>query len=411
MIESFFAHERVRTRLRQKPFGPYIESLAARLVEEGYTRTQGQVELRSAAAFGRWLVERGLALQDARDYAASYIGRIGRYRNGKKPQAATSVGHFLQHLQENGVLRAAATPAPDTAEAWLAKFDDHLVRVAGTVRGTRSLYIRVAKRLLKARYGDAPPTWSSLTAQDIADFVLREAFRNEGPPRRAAVTATRAFLRFLIFSGHIAPGLLAAAPPVREWKLASLPRFISSGDVARVLASVDDKSVLGLRDKAILLILARLGLRAGEVAQLDLEDIDWPQARIVVRGSKTLRGRCLPLPHDIGTAIVQYLKEARPKAGGRSVFLRHIAPRRRLTTQAVTALAGRYLRRAGVKASRMGAHALRHTVATELVRHGATFKEVADVLGHQCLQTTQVYAKLDMTALSGVGLPWPGGVQ
>lgn len=405
MIESFYADAAVCAGLREGPLGPFMEPLAAILTKEGYSRDHGRRGLRVAQAFGKWLAKEDIPLTDAALHTDRFFCEIG-----KRPRLSRSLEFLLQILRDQGVLRAEARLSSSKPD-WLVDYEDYLQRVAAVAPGTQTIYVRVAKRLVDARYGNGVPEWSALDAEEVAGFVMQQTTQNGGTPRRGVATATRAFLRSLVFSGKIAPGLLGSVPSVREWRLASLPKHLSPGDAARVLGSVNERSVTALRDRAILKILARLGLRAGEVAQLDLEDIDWRGARLLVRPTKTLRERSLPLPQDVGTAIVRYLKSGRPRVLERALFLRGTAPRRRLTSSAVTGIVVRHLRRANVRAGRMGAHALRHTVATEMVRHGATFKEVADVLGHQSLRTTQVYAKLDMPALSGVALPWPGGTQ
>jgi site-specific recombinase XerD len=274
-------------------------------------------------------------------------------------------------------------------------------------------YVRIVRRFIERCYGSASPDWLTLRPQHIRDFLTEQmSLLAKSPSRSAPVTAMRAFLKMLVSLGLMNPSLLAALPVVRVWRLASIPRYLSPDEVARVLSSVDEGSLAGLRDKALLLTLARLGMRAGEVASLDLDDIDWQEGRILVRAGKTRRERCLPLSQELGTAFVRYLREARPKTSNRALFLSISAPRRRITSHAITAMATRYLTRADVTPSRLGAHSLRHSIATQLVRRGASFKEVADILGHQQLRSTQVYAKLDLASLARIAMPWPrGGVR
>lgn len=410
MIGSFFAHEGTCAQLSAGPLGPHIESLAARLVEEGFSKDSALRELRAAATFGRWLADQGVALDEANEHVEDYIARLGG-EAGERRRAATGVEHFVEVLRERGVLRPSATPQKEEGELWIAAFDEYLLQVASVASGTRTQYLRVAKRFVEGRFGNAPPVWSALTPDDITGFVLRDASRRRGTGRRGAVAGTKALLKFLIISEEIPPGLMGAVPRVRECRLTSLPRYLSREEVARLLSSVDEGRAAGLRDKAILLTLVRLGLRASEVVHLDLDDVKWTEALIVVRSSKVLRERCLPLPHEVGAAIARYLKQPRPRIAERALYIRCLAPRRRLTSSAVTALVIRHLGRLGVKMRPLGAHTLRHTIATELVRHGATFKDVADLLGHRRLASTQVYAKLDLASLGQVGLPWPGGAQ
>jgi integrase/recombinase XerD len=216
------------------------------------------------------------------------------------------------------------------------------------------------------------------------------------------------FVRFLIADGHCAVGLDAAIPPVAHWRLAALPRFLQPDDVERVIASCDPASPVGRRDRAILLLLARLGLRAGDVAHLRLSDIDWRKAWIHVCG-KSRRETRLPLSQEVGQAIVAYLQDGRPRTTIDAVFVRCRAPLRALDSQgAVTAIVARALRRAGVaRPSRGAAHLLRHSVATSMLRHGASLQEIGVLLRHRSIETTQIYAKVDVTALRSIAQLWP----
>lgn len=413
MFESFFIPRNVCERLQEEPLGQHFEALAVRLVQDGYSPRQIGRELRGALAFGHWLMERRLTPADAGDVARMYLDQLGVGSNGRRPQAALGVAHLVSVLRQPDAPLNVRPAWPGETDAWISKFDQHLERVVGLALRTRVNYVRIVRRFIKRCYGNASPEWLTLQPEHIRDFLTEQmSLLAKSPSRSAPVTAIRAFLKLLVTSGLIHASLLAALPVVRVWRLASIPRHLSPDEVAWVLSSVDERSPTGIRDRAILLTLARLGMRAGEVACLDLDDIDWRDGRILVRSGKTHRERCLPLSPELGTAFVRYLQEARPKTSYRAVFLAINAPRRRITSHAITAMATRYLTRAGVNPSRLGAHCLRHSVATQLVRGGASFKEVADILGHQQLRSTQVYAKLDLSSLARIAMPWPkGGVR
>jgi len=218
-------------------------------------------------------------------------------------------------------------------------------------------------------------------------------------------------LRFLVSEGQVTKGLEAAVPMPRQWALASLPHHLSKEQVSQVLAVCRNTKPNELRNTAVVLLLARLGLRAGEVASLCLEDIHWAEGRLLIRAGKSHRERTLPLGEQIGQALVEYLQHRRPCALHRHVFLQCHAPYGPLTNVAISHIARRALQRTGITVTHPGAHAFRHTVATEMVRGGASFPQVADVLGHESLQTTAIYAKLDLDSLSQLALPWPGGEQ
>jgi site-specific recombinase XerD len=223
--------------------------------------------------------------------------------------------------------------------------------------------------------------------------------------------AVRSFLRFLVGCGELSPGLEAAAPTPRQWTHAPLPQRLTTEEVDRVLVAATGETPKALRNHALLLLLARLGLRAQEVAALCLDDLDWHAGRILIRPGKTHQARVLPLVPDVGQAVAAYLyRGRRPATTSRHVFLACRAPFHPLIdATAISRIATRALRRAGVTGHlRLGAHTFRHTAASQMVNRGASFKEVADVLGHRSLQTTEIYAKLDLDALVAVALPWMG---
>jgi site-specific recombinase XerD len=269
----------------------------------------------------------------------------------------------------------------------------------------------VVRGFIAFRFADRAPDWGLLSPADPRGYVVDVVNRRDGRPSGETVVGVRSLLRYLIFLGVIGEEYLTAIPPTRRWRLASLPRYISREDVRRVLDACSGATRVEVRDKAILLLLASAAMRGGEVARLDLDDVDWRRGSFLVRTPKNHRQRCLPLAEDTGRAIIAYLKQARPRVSSRAMFLTDVVPHRRIKAAHVSEIAAIYMKRANVVASHLGAHALRHTAATEMVRGGATFKEVADVLGHRNLATTQVYAKLDLPSLAAVAMPWPGGVR
>ncbi len=298
--------------------------------------------------------------------------------------------------------------SPMGAAQWLKQFDDHLSRVQGLALSSRRNYCFFVGRFLASYCGTAAPDWSSLRGEDLAIFVHREASRLKRHARGGPATAIRALLRYLVFVGAIRVGLEAAIPQIPRWKHAALPRYLSAAEVERVLASVSDDTPKARRDHAILLLLARTGMRAVEVAQLKLDDIDWREGNLWIRSGKSRRERRLPLVQDVGAALCAYLEHGRAPCPSRTVFLRVLSPFDPLhDSAAVCKIARRALTRAGIINSPAAAHLFRHSSATRMIRSGASFKEIADVLGHASLKTTAIYAKLDLAALSLVSLPWP----
>ncbi len=270
--------------------------------------------------------------------------------------------------------------------------------------GTVGLYEPVARLFLEERSEPIAEDLARLSGREIHAFVLREARQRRQRAAEMMVCALRALLRFLHVQGWIATPLATAVPSVRK-RREGLPRGLAAEQVRLLLASCDRDTPAGRRDFAILMLLARLGLRRGEVAALELDDVDWRAGEIVIRGKGSRIDR-LPLPGDVGEALVDYLRHGRPRGFGRRLVLPARAPYRELSPGAVTAVVVRACKRAGI--APVGAHRLRHTIASELLRRGAPLPEIGQLLRHQSIDTTAIYAKVDRSALSRLALAWPG---
>jgi len=299
-----------------------------------------------------------------------------------------------------------------SAERILNEYAQYLDRTLGAALSTQRGYLYFARQFLTYAFKSLDPDWKALRAESIAQFVQQEATSRKGNGRTIPGYATRAFLRYLVLRGFLPAGIEAVVPVIRVWAHTSLPGHLSTEEIARLLAVSADGSAIGKRNYAILTLLARLGIRALEVARLQLDDIDWFQGSILIRAGKSHRDRLLPLSEDVGQALLDYLRGNRPTTLHRELFLGGYAPYRPLrTASAITHIVQRLLKRAGIERRSSGAHLFRHTAASQLINRGASFKEVADILGHRSLQTTGIYAKLDLEALSKVALPWPGSAQ
>ncbi|MBV9416377.1 MAG: tyrosine-type recombinase/integrase [Solirubrobacterales bacterium] len=296
-----------------------------------------------------------------------------------------------------------------TLDALVEAYRLHQRRTRGLREGTLDGYERLVRAFVRAALGDDPIDPSRLCSGDVVGFVVAMQARFSPCSMKAVRTALRSFFRFLRFEGLCDEWLERVVPRVAHWRLSTLPRYLSDGQLARLLASLDGSTPHGCRDRAIVLCLASLGLRPGEVANLCLEDIDWRGGSVRLRERKTRQGAVVPLPRDAGRAIVAYLREERPVTEERRVFVKlHGAARGQpLSGNTVSAVVVRALERAGVQSPLAGGYVLRHTVASRLVRRGASLKEVADFLGHRSLDTTAIYAKLDLAALREAALPWP----
>lgn len=296
-----------------------------------------------------------------------------------------------------------------TLDALIEAFEQHQRRTRGLRDQTLHGYACFVRGLIREALGDDPIDVRRLGTSDVIRFVCTMTGRFSPRSMKAVSTALRSLFRFLRTEGVCDGRLEAAIPAVAHWRLSSLPRCLSDEQLEAVLASFGGSTPCVLRDRAIVLCLATLGLRPGEVAELRLEDIDWRRGTIQLRTRKTRRGEVLPLPRDAGRALVDYLRRERPKTGERRVFVQRLGHRRGapVSSGVVSAAVVRALRRAGVEAPLEGAYIFRHTVASRMVRRGVSLKEVGDFLGHRSLDTTMIYAKLDVPALSEVALPWP----
>jgi len=314
---------------------------------------------------------------------------------------------LVGYLRRAGVAAVPGEPAAGGALDFLAvQYCGYLVSERAVTAPVAGQYARLAREFLAACAQPGGPGLGGLSAAWVTDYVVAQCRGRPPGSAKFVVTALRSLLRFLFLAGHTRGQLAGAVPAVAHWGAGSLPRALSPQTVAALLASCDDATLAGRRDRAILALLARLGLRAGEVAGLELGDLDWAAGEISVRGKGSRRER-LPLPADVGEALVVYLHGGRPRRGCRSVFLRLNAPIEGLTVPAVTTVVYRACARAGLP--RAGAHRLRHSAASAMLAGGGTLTEVGQVLRHVRLGTTAIYAKIDQAALRDLARPWPGG--
>jgi site-specific recombinase XerD len=336
---------------------------------------------------------------------------VTRRRRNKTRRGDRATGHqLLEHLRGLEEIAAAVQGIDRTPLACLTReFEEFLHAERGLASSTVCDYSDTARDFLADRFRGQALHLERLRARDLHNFVLREIRRVSRSHGKGAVTALRSFLRFLLQRGAIHTDLVRTLPGVATWRLSHLPKSLPPEQVEQLLACCDRSTPTGKRDYAILLLLARLGLRGGEVLAMTLEDLDWERGEIVVRG-KGQRLERLPLPAKVGAALACYLREVRPARATRRVFIRMKAPLQGLAgPSAICCIVRRALRRAGLNPELKGAHLLRHSLATNLLRRGASLGEIGQLLRHQQPTTTQIYAKVDIAALRGIALPWPGG--
>jgi site-specific recombinase XerD len=327
---------------------------------------------------------------------------------------AAALRHLLDFLRRERVIsteKKASVHLLTPAELCAQDYEQHLREARGLAKATIVNYVPFIRSFLKDRFGGATATLSLLCARDVVAFVQHQARRLHPKRAKLLTSALRSFLRYARYRGEVKLDLAAAVPIVPNWSMSSIPRAIEPDQVRQLLASIDRNTAVGRRDYAILLLLARLGLRSSEVAFLELDEIDWKAGQLSVRGKSGQRSD-LPLSTEVGKAIAAYLRYGRPPSSSRRVFLRAKAPIRGLLgPQAISSLVRHNLVRAGIQAPTHGAHQFRHGLATEMLRQGASLGEIGELLGHRNPQTTKIYTKVDLEALRTLALPWPGGVR
>ena len=416
MSKEAFTHPSVVVPHASELLGSYLDTLATALRDQHDAASTIRTHLREARAFGAWLTTQPYQLRDCNElllarYLHSCAPSVPVHKR-RRQRITAAIHRLLAHLRTAGVVAPPPVERlPETeVQQWLSRYGAYLDHVLGLAPTTRQKYLFFTTRLLQTLSHQGVITWSALTADTITAFVQADATPRQGFGPHGTATAVRSFLRFLVVQNRLPAGLDRAIPTIRRWSHAALPQHVSDTDIMRVLTCCADGTARGARNYAILLLLSRLGLRAKEVASLQLSDVDWINGSLLIRSSKTHAERLLPLAQDVGEALLAYLRIGRPATLSRHRFLEHTAPYRPLhTASAVTKIVKRLLAKAGITRQSSGAHLFRHTVATQLVNRGTSFKDVADVLGHHTLQTTALYAKLDLEALAQVALPWPGG--
>jgi integrase/recombinase XerD len=390
------------------PLTHYVDGFWQELVRLRYSPRAGSRHLWLAAHVSRWLDDHGLGAGDLSDRRVRAF-MVHRRRQGYAwPLSPRALHPLLEYLRGNGVApQAGPVAVTSPTDRLVKKYSDYLARERGLAASTIRGYGDFARRFIAGRPASIRLKWDKLKPADITDFVLREARRWSVGQVKNEVTALRSLLRYLHVEGRLANELASCVPAVAGWRLTGLPKALESDQVRPVLRACDPASAIGRRDGAIVRLLIRLGLRAGEAAALSLDDLDWRAGEIILRGKGRRESR-LPLPRDVGRALAAYLRQDRPRTSSRRVFFCSRAPCTPLTTGGLIAAVRRVLRRAGISG---GAHLLRHTAATQMLRHGASLPEIGHVLRHRHLDTTAIYAKVDFAALRTVAQPWPGGAR
>jgi integrase/recombinase XerD len=403
----------VLSRPPEGPLAVYLGSFAQWVSEQGYAASSLWQRVHLAACFSQWLGKHGVRLQNvSSEHPGLYLRhRAQRLQPGRSDSSA--LRHLMDFLRRQGVIASDRKPSCRLTQLdqCLKRFEQYLSEDRALSIATIVNYVPFIRAFLNNHFGKNPVTLKRLCASDVVKFVQREAPRLHLRRAKLLTSALRSFLQYARYRGDITLDLAAAVPTVANWSMTSIPRAIRSNQTRQLLASINRHTAVGRRDYAVLLLLARLGLRSSEVAFLELDDIGWEAGRLSVRGK---RGRRidLPLPNDVGKALAEYLQHGRPQSTSRRVFLRSKAPIRGFLTQcAIGSIVKHRLESAGIVAPTKGAHQFRHGLATDMLHRGASLSEIGEVLGHRSPETTKIYTKVDLDALGKLALPWPGGAR
>ncbi len=392
------------------PLFPYFNLYLTQLKERGYALGSFYEQIHILRRFDRWLRRTGRSVRELNESVTRRFLRRCLNRGYGKNAGVSTMRRLLTMLRQTGVTPKAKTPPPSPSEQLMCAYGRFLLEERNLSPQTVVHRRLAAGRFLSEKFGDGLLDVSKLRALDITTYVLRHA-RDHGPfYARHLTTGMRQFLRYLYYKGLTDTDLSLAVPAVARWSFSSLPKHLPAAQVRRILRHCSRSTPLGRRNYAILLLLARLGLRAGEVVRLNLEDIDWENGLITVCGKG--KWAQLPLPADVAEAIARYLRRDRPRCACRRLFIRDYAPVGGFFgAYAIGSIVKRALTRAGVESARKGAHLLRHSLATEMLRKGVSLDEIGEVLRHRSPDTTAIYAKVDLNSLRTLALPWPGGAR
>jgi integrase/recombinase XerD len=388
------------------PLAIYREGFCEELERRGYTSESASCQVRVMAHLSRWLDDGGIGAGDLTPAGVESFLEAMR-SEGRRAVLQRGLTALMTYLEGLGGLPVPVETELTPAQMLLAQYRCYLVNERGAAPATVDSYLRSAL-LFQSCCGEPPEfDLTDLTAGEVVAFVVEQCGQRRVAAAQSLMVGLRSLLRFLFVTGRTEGQLALAVPTPTGWAGGSLPRALDEKTVAALLDSCDRNTTAGWRNQAIVTLMARLGLRAGEVAGLNLDDIDWHHGELVIRGKGGRQDR-LPLPVDVGEALAGYLQQ-RPSSQCRAVFLRLHAPRNQLTAGGVGCIVAATCRRAGVPAA--GAHRLRHRAATAMLRGGASLAEVGQVLRQVHPATTAIYAKVDRVALRALAQPWPGGTS
>lgn len=415
VLNTYFEDASRIRALKRGPIGPFMDGLAASLAKRGYARNSGRAILETARNFSVYACMTGVRSVDgiSPNLLEKFIeDEIHERRHARV--ATNALRHLTDHLRAAGAVHwEAHTPAAPQGDGLLESFRSHLQTIRGVSRSTVNAYATTANEFLVWLHPRLPRNrLSRLSGKHVLTFML-ETVAEEGGRRRHVAGNLRAFLRFLKWEELVENDLSVAVPRVPRWRLKRVPKGLPWHHVRMLVDSIDTTHPDGLRDKAIIVLIARLGLRAGEVTKLKLEDVSWREGMLTLRKTKNGKERCLPMPREVGASLADYVVHGRPTVAGRELFLRHKAPVGVLASgHAIGSILRRHLRASRIPTPpTFGPHMLRHSLATELVNKSVPIKTIADLLGHGSIDTTAIYTKVDVKHLADAAMSFPEAAQ
>ncbi len=413
MADPFAEGHIVSEQQRESALGAHINTFKSIVSDLGYSPSTIRSQLNLLRSFTKWVQGNHVVIakinEGSTDRFLTESGRKGAIRRGDN----RTLHRFLDHLRVEGAIPHPEPPLNESPLTDLkSRYEDYLLKERGLSTVTGSRYWPYIQRFLVARFGDNPMRFCELCPQEIDHFLLRHAHERTPKAAQLMVSAMRSFLRFLFRYGETRRDLSTAVPTIPAWRLSEVPKYIKLEEIELVLEACDRATAVGRRNYSILLLIARLGLRAGEVVALELGDINWRTSEFTIRGKGQSCDR-LPLPQSAGEALAIYLKNDRPECSTRRVFVRTRAPYRGFKdSTTVSTIVRRTVERSGLSTPSKGAHLLRHSLATGMLRKGASMAEIGELLRHRSPNSTEIYAKVDIEGLRSIARVWPekGGV-
>jgi site-specific recombinase XerD len=407
---DYLSRSHLFRQLRNGPDGEYAKHFASRLVRDGFCQQGTWRSLNLFRDLMRWAAVNGLAAANLDEHVIEAFLRFRAKRQTIQAGDRAAMARLLSALRDAGLITQAKAPQPTEHDAICQVFSDYLTKERGLLPTSAQKHSPVVRQFLRECGTSGVADLGKIKQEDVIRYIERHASDWRADAGKEMCWTLRRFLRYLYFKGLVTIPLANCVPSIRRWRLATLPTYLSAQQVDSVLNGCDRTTVMGRRDYAVLMLLAKLGLRAGEVTVLTLDDINWSCGEMLIHG-KGRRQSIMPIPPDVGAAIVAYLRDGRPPSTCRRLVLRMVAPHVGFTSgSTVTRIAKRALDRAGIHGhAHRGAHLFRHSLATTLLRSGATFSEIGQLLRHESTDSTRIYAKIDIDALRRLSLPWPGG--